>query len=234
MPLADIRVTRYPNGVTNVLESDIFASLPGPDDSRFIADFEEFAKYLATDWSTGGVGAGTTAAQAGLGGLVRLTDSAADNDNRWIQRNNPNFQLTAGKKLFFSARLAQISDATQTDVAVGLQIAVAANNFLTPVNGIFFRKDDDTTAWTFVSRAASVETTSGAIGAAVAAATTYRLQFYYDGGTDLWAAINGSVLTRITPAALPSVLMGPTFGLQNGDANARNMDIDQFMVLQER
>jgi hypothetical protein len=232
--LIDNLVTRYPGGVGNVPVSDIFASLMEPDMSDFIRDFTEFDHYLVTDWATGGVGAGTTAVQAGLGGLLRLTNAAADNDNRYIQRNNPNFQIVAGKKLFFQARIAQISDATQSDFSIGLQIAVAANDFLTPANGIFFRKDDGAATIAFVSRAATVETTSGALGVTIAAATSYRFQFYYDGGVDLWAGINGTVLARITPVALPSVLMGPTIGVQNGEAVAKNMDIDQILVLQER
>lgn len=231
--LIDPTVTRLKNGITNLDVGDIFASLVEPDPSKFIRDFDDLVNYLVTDWSTGGVGAGTTAVQAGLGGLLRLTNAAADNDNRYIQRNNPNFQIVAGKRLFFQARIAQISDATQSDVAVGLQIAVAANDFLTPANGIFFRKDDGAATVALVNRAATVETSTGAI-ATLAAATAYRFQFFYDGGSDLWAAINGVTLARLTPAALPSVLMGPTFGIQNGEAVAKNMDIDQILVLQER
>lgn len=229
----DAFVTRLPNGITNVKPGDIFNSLSEPDPSKLIRDFDEMLFYLATDWSTGGVGAGGSAAQAGLGGLIRLTNAAADNDNRWLQRTNPHFLLTPGKKLFFQARVAQISDVTESDVAIGLQIAVASNNFLTPANGVFFRKDDGAATVAFVSRAATVETTSGAI-ATLAAATPYRFQFYYGGGADLWAGINGAVGARITPAALPSVLMGPTFGIQNGEGVAKNMDLDQVLVLQER
>lgn len=233
MPLIDNTVTRQPNGIANVAAADIFNSLREPDPSQFIRDFDDFVNYLVTDWSTGGVGLGSTAVQAGLGGLLRLTTTAADNDNRWIQRNNPNFNFIAGKRWFFQVRIAQISDAVQSDVAVGLQIAVAANNFLTPVDGVFFRKDDGAGDIFLVSRAASVETVSASL-ATLAAATEYRLQMFHDGVDSIWAAINGTVLARITPAALPAVLMGPTIGLQAGEAAAKNMDIDQILVLQER
>jgi hypothetical protein len=233
MPLIGLRETRLPNGITNVDAADIFNSLREPDLTKYIRDFDDFVNYLVTDWSTGGVGAGTTAVQAGLGGLIRLTTTAADNDNRWIQRNNPNFQLVSGKRLFFQARIPQVSEATQIDVAIGLQIAVAANNFLTPVNGLFFRKDDGDTILHLVNRAASVETVIDLL-TNFATATEYRLQFFFDGVDTVWAAVNGTVLGKMTPAALPSVLMGPTYGIQDGDANARNMDIDQTLVLQER
>lgn len=235
--LIDNLITRFPNGVTNHSTASLFASLKEPDQSLFIRDFDDFVDYLVTDWSTGGVGAGTTAVQAGLGGLLRLTTTAGAADNRWIQRNNPNFQLVAGKKLFFSCRIAQTDDATNGVFVAGLQIAVAANNFLTPANGIFFRKNAAATAIEFVSRAAGVETSSGLVPnpfAAIAAATPYRFMFYYDGGFDFWGGIDGIPIARITPVALPAVLMGPTIGLQAGTAAIRNMDIDQIFVLQER
>lgn len=235
MPLIDNLTTRFPNGVNNVSAQDIFNAIHEPDVSQYIRDFDDYVNYLVTDWLTGGVGAGTTAVQAGLGGLLRLTTTAAGGDNRYIQRNNSNFQITVGKKMYFQCRLAQTDDATNGVFAIGLQIAVAANNFLTPVNGIFFRKPAAATAIEFVSRAASVETTSGlTVFPAIAAATPYRFQFYFDGVDSLWGAINGTVYAKITPAALPSVLMGPTFGLQAGTAVARNMDVDQELVLQER
>ncbi len=233
MPLLSIRTTHLANGINNLDVGDIFNGLHEPDPSLFIRDFDDYVNYLVTDWSTGGVGAGTTAVQAGRGGLLRLTTTAADNDNRWIQRNNPTFQIVAGKRLFFQARIAQVSEATQSDLAVGLQIAVAANNFLTPVDGLFFRKDDGDTTLHLVNRAASVETVVDLL-TNFAAATAYRLQFFFDGIDSVWAAVNGTVLNKMTPAALPSVLFGPTIGLQDGDAVARNMDIDQILVLQER
>lgn len=240
MPLVNTTTTRFANGITNVSDRDIFNQLPQTDDSALITDAEEFVRFLATDWSVGGVGTPTRAAQAGLGGQIRLTGSAASGDNSWLQRNNPNFQVivpvpgtSPGKRIWFEARLAQIDDATNAVCAVGLQIAVAANNFLTPVNGVFFRKAAAQTGWELVSRAAGVETTTGNIFTAVAA-TPIRLQFFFDGIDTIWAAINSTILAKITPAALPSVLIGPTFGVQNGTAVARLMDVEQFYIYQDR
>lgn len=232
MSLIDHQVTRFKNGVTNVDVGDIFNSLHEPDPSQYIRAFEDFITFTSGDWSTGGVGTPTRAAQAGRGGLVRLGTSAALGDNSWLQPANPHFQIVAGKKIFFRARLTPDSASLGTTGA-GLQIAVATNNFLTPVNGIFFRKAAGASTIELVSRSASVETTSGAI-ATLTDATQYEIAFFYDGVSDIWGSVNGSVLTRITPAALPSVLMGPTFGIQAGSAVARTLDLDQFLVLQER
>lgn len=232
MPLIDPNVTRLPRGLTNVESNDIFNSLRMFDPTLYQSYFDDFHLFVSSSFSTGGVGTPTRAAQAGAGGLVRLGNSAADNDNSWLQQASPTFLLTAGKKTFFGARVTP-SDATQSDLAVGLQIAVASNNFLTPVNGLFFRKSDDAATIELVNRAASVETTSGAI-ATLTDATAVELQFFYDGVDSVWGAVNGTVLARITPAAVPAVLMGFTFGVQNGAAAAKTMDIDQVFVAQER
>lgn len=234
MPLRDSSVTRLPNGIGNVSDVDIFNALHEPDEGQYIRSFDDFSQvvFAAANYTTGGVGTPTRAAQAGVGGLVRLSGSAASGDNSWLQSNLA-YQPIVGKKLYFSARLAQIDDATNGAYVAGIQVAVAANNFLTPANGIFFRKSAAQTGWELVSRAASVETTTGTILTA-AAATAYRLQFFFDGVDSIWAAINGAVLARITPAALPAAPMGAVFGEQNGTAVARNMDVDQYQVYQER
>lgn len=232
MSFTDLNVTRLERGITNVAVGDIFNSLLEPDPSKYIRAFEDFITFTSGDYSTGGVGTPTRAAQAGRGGLIRLGTSAASGDNSWIQPANPHFQIVAGKKIFARFRLT-VDSASLGTHAAGLQIAVASNNFLTPVNGIFFRKAAGGSTLEFVSRAASVETTSGAI-ATLTDATQYDCAFFYDGGADLWASVNGTALARITPAALPSVLMGPTIGIQAGSAVARTLDVDQYLVLQER
>lgn len=232
MPLIDNQITRFPAGVTNVPVSDIFNSLRMLDPTIYNSMFDDFHVFTAAQWSVGGVGTPTRAVQAGLAGLVRLGTTAALNDNSWLQTANPTFQIIAGKELFFSARV-QADSASLATTGIGLQIAVASNNFLTPANGIFFRKAAGGSTLEFVSRASSVETTSGAI-ATLVDATAYQLEFYYDGGTDLWGGINGAPLTRLSPAALPSVLMGLTIGVQAGSAVARNLDIDQVFIAQER
>jgi len=235
MAFRDNSVTRFLGGQCNVSPNDIFNSLREEDPSIYIRLQEEFTAFTAADWSTGGVGTPTRAAQAGLGGLIRLSGSAASGDNSWIQTLNPNYQVTAPttiRKIFFAATVTP-DDATLDVFAAGLQIAVAANNFLTPVNGIFWRKAAGAATLELVSRAASVETTSGPVFT-VANATPYKLQIFFDGVDTIWGAVNGSVLTKITPAALPTVLLGPTIGSQNGSAVARTLDVDNIIALQER
>lgn len=230
--LIDNQVTRLQNGITNLNVGHIFNSMKIPDPSIYHAIFEDFDAFVSASWSVGGVGTPSRALQAGLGGLLRLSGLGASGDNSWIQTTNPTYQITVGKKIFFRSRVT-LDDATNAVAVAGLQIAVAANNFLTPVNGIFWRKSAAQTGWELVSRAASVETTTGNIFTAVAA-TQVSLEFFFDGVDTLWAGVNGNPLAKITPAALPSVLLGLTEGLQNGTAAIRTNDVDQILVLQER
>jgi len=237
MSFRDNSVTRFLGGQTNVSPNDIFNSLREEDPSIYIRLQEEFTAFTAADWSTGGVGTPTRAAQAGFGGLIRLGGSAASGDNSWLQTLNPNYQVQAPttiRKMFFST-IVTPDDATNIAFVAGFQIPVAANNFLTPVNGIYFRKSAAAATLELVSRAASVETTSGAIpGVVLANATAVKLQIFYDGITDIWGAVNGAVVARITPAALPTVLMAPTLGEQNGTAVTRTLDVDNIFAFQER
>jgi hypothetical protein len=232
MSFQDIGVTRWSGGVTNVSDTNIFNSLKEPDPTLYHSLNQDFDTFTVAQFSVGGVGTPTRAQVAGLGGVVALGTSAADNDNSWLQTINPTFQIVAGKKIFFRARF-NVSDATQSDIALGLEIAVAANNFLTPVNGIFLRKDDDSTSIALVSRAASVETISSTMGTIVTA-TNHVVSFFYDGVSTLFAQLDSNGPVSISPVALPSVLMGLTAALQNGDAVVRALNVDQLIVIQER
>jgi hypothetical protein len=238
MPLAN-NVTRFPIGLNNLPDNDILANMAQPDPTRYHSFYEDFDLFLATMWGTGGVGTPTRALVAGNGGLLSVATSAADNDNSWIQ-GSIGYTAVAGKRLFFRAR-ASVDDAVQSDLALGLQIVVAANNFLTPVDGIFFRKADDAATIALVSRAASVETTSGAIGTIVTS-QQFEVAFAYDGHSNIIAAAfqantaNGpaTIVGSIIPAALPSVPMGVVAAVQAGTAAIRTMQLDQLYAARDR
>lgn len=247
MGIIDNSVTRYPNGVTNVADNNIFNALKTMNPSLYHMRMEDFDLYTAAQWVVGGVGAPVAPVLvSGDGGIISLTNSAADNDNNFISPAQPGYILQAGKKMFFRAHFTP-SVALQIDLALGLQIPVAANNFLTPANGIFFRKDDDQTGIVLVSRAAGVETVSASLGALVDNTQTV-VSLYYDGQSTLYGQLNvatsagavppivfgAATLVSITPAAFPTVALGMVAGVQNGDGNARVLTIDYLMAAKER
>jgi hypothetical protein len=101
--MANLLVTRFPNGVTNVSEDSPFADLAMPAPTLFHTYMEDFDYYVAGDWTVTETDAGATEALAdGDGGLLLLTNTAADNDLVAMQKKGNSFTFTAGKKLFLN------------------------------------------------------------------------------------------------------------------------------------
>lgn len=231
--MAQTTPVRYPNGVTNNPPTDIFNRLVIPDISDLHFFLDDFDKYTAAQWVVGGVGTPVAPALvAGDGGVLSVANSAADNDNNWIQQLVTAWTFASTKQLWFRAR-GTIDDATQSDLAFGLQVAVAGNNFLTPTDGVFIRKDDDALTMVLVSRVGGVETASTTLGS-LANATAFDLAFYYDGKGTISAALNNGQQRRITPAAITAVALRVTAGVQNGSAAARTLLLDQLYCVKER
>lgn len=231
MPL-DNTVSRYPNGVTNRFDNDVFANLKVPDRSIYHEFIEDFDRYTAAQWVAGGVNPVAPALAAGDGGIISMATTGASGDSNFLQQLVTAFTLVAGKKVFFRAR-ATVDDATLAQFALGLEVAVAGNNFLTPTDGVFLRKPAADTNVYLVSRVGGVETLSAALGAVVAA-TPFEVSFAYDGAGNIAAAFNGNVRASITPASIAAVAFRVTAGVQAGSAVARTMLLDQLFCAKER
>jgi hypothetical protein len=231
--MLDNMVTRFPNGSNNVFENDVMANLKINDRTRYHEFIDDFDKFTLAQWVQGGAGTEVAAAlAAGDGGLLSLVTSAADNDNNWVQQLVTAFTLVAGKKLFFRARV-QVDSALQTDIVLGLQIAVAADNILTPADGLFLLKADDGLTFVLQHRVGGVAITSSA-SPPIANATQFEASFSYDGQGNIAAALNGAVFASITVPTVTAVGLKVTAGVQNGDANARTMLLDQLFCAKER
>lgn len=229
--------TCFNGGVSTRATPHPFMNLGVPDPGRFNAVNEDFNYYTAAQWTVGGVGTPVAPALvAGDGGILSMANSAADNDNNWISLGTATvtqFSFTSTKRLFFAAR-ATVDDATQCDMVFGLQVTVAANNFLTPADGIFLRKDDDGTNWKIVSRVGSVETVSSGFGTVVNA-TKFDVAFAYEPHEGaIYAAFNGVTQAVIRPASFTAVGLRIVAGIQNGSAAARTMLLDTLFCAKER
>lgn len=226
-------ITRWPNGFTNHSEDGVFGSLPVPDQARMHTYLEDFDRYTAAQWVVGGVGTPVAPLLvAGDGGILSLTNSAASGDNNWIQQAVTSWTFVTGKRVFFKC-LATVDDATLAVFAAGLQVAVAANNFLTPADGVFIRKPAADTNVYLVSRVGGVETLSVALGV-ITSATQFNIELSYDGSGNIVAGLNGVVKASITPAAITAVPLKTTFGIQNGSAVIRVGLLDQLACYKER
>lgn len=230
--MADIINTRFPNGLTNVGESSSLADLGMPSPTKFHSYMEDFDYYVAGDWTVTETDSGATQALTdGDGGLLLVTNTAADNDLVGIQKKGESFRFASGKKLFFEARF-KVSDATQSDLAIGLQITDTTPLDIT--DGVFFIKADGSTSVSFSVEKNNTATTTTAV-ATMANDTFITLGFNYDGGSVMQYCVNGVVAgTSVTTNLPDDEDLTISFALQNGEAVAKTMTVDYIFVAKER
>lgn len=228
-------VTRFPNGVTNVADNALFADMVQPDPTKFHTFFDDFDTYAAGDWVVTETQAGATQAlTAGDGGLLLLTNTAADDDLVALQKTPAAFTFTAGKKTFFSCRF-KVSDATQSDVVIGLQVVDTTP--LDVTDGVYFLKADGSTAISVICRKnATTGSTSASSIATLANDTFIELGFAYDGEGKVYYEVNGNVVGSLdaSSAYLPDTDCTVSFAIQNGEAAAKTMTVDYIFVAKER
>jgi hypothetical protein len=233
--MGNISNTRFPYGLTNVSEVDLFADMVQPDPTLFHTYFNDFDTYVAGDWTvTETDAAATQALTAGDGGLLLITNTAADNDLVALQKNPAAFTFTAGKKTFFRCRF-KVSDATQSDLVFGLQVVDATP--LDVADGIYFLKADGAATVDFICRKnASTGSTTASAVATMVDDTFIELGFYYDGQSKVAYEVNGSVLGSLDASStyLPDTTCTVSFALQNGEAVAKTMTVDYVYVAKER
>ena len=230
--------TRFTNGITNVSETNPLSMYRAPDPTIYHEIMDDFDQYTAANWVVTETQAGATQAlTAGDGGILLLTNSAADDDLISLQSLVANFAMTAGKKAFFKCRF-KVSDATQSDVMVGLVIVDTTPFASAPTDGIYFRKHDGDTKIDFSVRK---DTSTGAndvnaVGTLVSD-TYITLAWYYDGVDKVFYYVDdvckGSLAA--TSAYLPDATnLAVTIALQNGEAVAKTMSIDYVFASEER
>jgi hypothetical protein len=233
MPLINNTVTRLPAGITNREVSDIFNSFKMPDPSRYHVFNEDFDYYVAANWVVTETQAGATQALTdGDGGRLLLTNTAADNDLVALQKVGESFLFELAKPLFFRARF-QVSDATQSDIIMGLQITDTTP--LDVTDGVFFQKDDGDANLDFYAEKNNVQVAATAI-ATLANDTMVEVAFFWDGVDRIYYGVNGTVLGFIEPStSLPDdEVLTVSFAIQNGEAVAKTMTIDSILVAKER
>jgi len=234
MPLPNNSTTRLPSGVNTEATSSLFANFPLPRDSSLIEYFNDFFTYTTNRWVVTETQAGATQAlTAGSGGWFLLTNSAADDDLVAVQKTPAMLDLSATKQTWFSSRF-KVSDATQSDVVIGMQVVDTTP--LDVTDGIYFLKADGAATVDVICRKdASTGSTSAASIATLTSDTFVQLDWYYDGAGYLFYAINGTVSGSLSVASyFPNTTVTVSFGIQNGEAVAKTMTVDWVGVWQER
>jgi hypothetical protein len=158
-----------------------------------------------------------TAATTVNGGGFLLTTDANEDDGVQIQMLGEAFQPLASTLLYMGGRV-QISDATQSDLLVGLCIT-DTTAIVGMTDGIYFRKVDATTSMLAVLEKDSSETTGTAH--TVVADTDVYLEIVVNGlVADFY--VNGTPITTLAQTNIPDdELLTPTFALLAGEAVAK-------------
>ena len=228
--------TRFTSGVGTATKTSNTGYYGMPDPTKWITYFNDFTEYVAGDWTIttteAGSGDATEAlASTSAGGLLLITNDDADNDLDFLQLKTEAFKFVAGKKTFFKSRFA-VSDATQSDFVMGLQITDTTP--LAVSDGVYFMKDDGDASLDFHVEKDGSDTTASAI-ATVSDATMLVAGFYYDGKSAIEYYVDDVKLgTSVTTNLPDDEELAVSFGIQNGAAAAKTMTVDYIFVSQER
>lgn len=239
----------YPAGVSTAAKGTTLQQMGVPDPFKYIIDSDDFLTYTAADWTVTETQAGATQAIASeaAGGNLVLTNSAADDDVNMIYRAQEVFKWEPTKRLFFKARF-KVSDATQSDVAVGLQISDTSPIASAPTDAFYFLKTDGAATMTFKVGKNSSYTTSSTV-ATMVSDTFMTVGFAYNGKT--YVDITTPTLTYyvfevyvdevkvadvnvLSTNVCEDEFMTPFIALQNGEAVAKVLTIDYFLAAKER
>ena len=225
------RTTRYPNGITTAKKTEPFGEFILPDESKAHSYLEDFDYYRAADWTVTEVGAATQALEDTDGGALLITNAAADDDSSFQQKVGESFLFQPGKRLWFDC-LFQVSDATQSDIVIGLQITDTTP--LDVTDGVFFIKADGAATVDLVVEKDNTATTTSNV-ATLVDDTNIRLGFFYDGKQEIRIFVDNVKVASSVVTNLPDdEVLTISFGIQNGEAVSKTMVTDYIFVAKER
>lgn len=226
---------RYTAGVNSAVKGSVLWTLPTLDPTKLHTYFNDFDTYVVGDWTIttteAGAGSATEALTNEDGGVLLITNDAADNDADFFQKVGESFKFEANKKLWFKSRF-KVSDATQSDFVIGLQITDTTP--LDVTDGVFFQKDDGDANLDFYVE--KNNTASSATALATVSNDTYlTVGFYYNGVDKVEYYVNDVLKGSLAVTNLPDdEELTVSFGIQNGEAVAKTMSMDYILVAKER
>lgn len=168
------------------------------------------------------------------GGRMLITTGGTEYDGDNIQWLSTSFQLASGKPLYWGARLA-VSDATQSDLLIGLAstdttltAASSAHALAVTDDGIYFYKLDGGTS---IYATSEITGTESSTAAGTLDTSSHWYEMLYD-GTTLSTYFDGSLVSTVAAASIPSVVLRPSISFRTGEAGAKTCTIEVFRVIQ--
>lgn len=227
MGLVNIQMTNFENGVNNRNAGDLFGSLAQLDPSRFHNYMEDFDYFTAADFTL--VTTGATALQALDGGVLRLVTGAVATNEESLIKAVGSFEILQGSPTYFRAKI-EVDEATECNINVGLADSAA----LAPNNCIQFRKDTSDLDVDVLVRSASADIDVDTAVAQIANATSFTVEFYWDGQDRVYYGLNGTPLGFLDAATLPVGVLSPTLSVFAGASGAVTLDLDYLFAATER
>lgn len=208
--------------------------------------FDDFEKSLigATSWVVTEDDAADTQAvsDAQHGEMVLTCKATTDDDACQIQWAQETFLLTAGKRMWFEAKVKIVpADVTNVDFFVGLcqkeDLTGVADNH--PATGIGFFKTDGATAIKLCSSDGGTDTDSAASLATLVTNTYITLGWFFDGGASgtgtITPYVNGVAGTPIVCTYAAATEMSAILMVRNGDnVTQQIMKADYVKAVAER
>lgn len=234
--------TNFTHGVTNAARTSTLGDFGMPDPTTWHVWFDDFDNYVPAQWvittTEAGAGSATEAVSNADGGILLVTNDAADNDADFFQYSGDDasgtvetFKFALGKRLFFKTRFAT-SDATQSDIVFGLQITDTSP--LAVSDGVYFLKSDGVATVDFKVMKNSTATTTTSV-ATLVDATYIILGFVYNGVDKIDIYVNDAYAgTSVTTNLVDDEELTVSFGIQNGEAVAKTLSVDYIFVAKER
>lgn len=229
-PLA---TTNLPGGITNVYTYNTLGKWATPDPSVVHSWWDDFDDYVAGEWTITETGTGTRAVGNLNNGILVITNAAADDDANFLQWSGATnaatvetFKFVAGYPAVFKARF-KVSDATQSDFVMGLQITDTTP--LAVTDGVYFLKLDGSTTCNLLVTKNSTSTTTAAH--TMVSDTYVTLGYYYNGGDAIDIYVDDArVASSVTTNLVDDEELTISFGVQNGEAVAKIMSLDYIYV----
>ena len=233
--------THFTNGVSNQTVGNPLYDYPYLDPFKYYSYVNDFFTYHADEWTIttteGGSGNASEALTSVAGGALLVTNDDADNDADFFNLKGESFKYVSTKRMFFKARF-KVSDATQSDVVIGLQITDTTP--LDVTDGIFFQKDDGDTNIDFHIEKDNSATSNTAIGT-LADDTFISVAFAYDPNGNAGSGSFSIFMDDVKVGEQTTLTNVPddeeltvSFGIQNGAAAAKTLTLDFIIAAVER
>lgn len=169
------------------------------------------------------------------GGVCRIASQATTDNVGGALQGDEVFSPAAGKDIWFFTRV-RVSDATQTELAVGLAIDLASNpeDLITTADHILFTKADGVATVNCVSDNATTVTTHGTAVHTMEDDTWVEFAFHLTSNTKLEFYVNKALVATGTTDIPNTQIALSAYMISGDDQGTKTFDIDYLGATQIR